>query len=142
MKEFNLFSPRLALYDRKHFRSISTSLINFSHSKQPSFFYQKFPLLSSDLKNLLIKHFSEMQLFANVLQNRCSSKFSNIHVTISLLESLLNEITGLMACNFIKKETPTLVFFCKYHKMFEKSFFYGTPPVAASENGWRISKNF
>ena len=45
-----------------------------------------------------------------------------------------------MACNFIKKETPTQGFSCEYYKMFEKSFFYGTPLVAASENGWRISK--
>ena len=28
------------------------------------------------------------------------------------------------------------------HKMFQNSLFYGTPPVAAFENGWRISKNF
>ena len=28
-----------------------------------------------------------------------------------------------MICNFIKKETPTQVFFCEYHKMFENSFF-------------------
>ena len=48
-----------------------------------------------------------------------------------------------MACNFIKKETLRQVFSCEYHKMFEKSFFkYGAYPVAASENGWRISKNF
>ena len=40
-----------------------------------------------------------------------------------------------MACNFIKKETSTLVLSCEYHKMFENSFFYGTAAVAASENG-------
>ena len=32
------------------------------------------------------------------------------------------------------------MFACEYPKMFEKSFFYGTPSVAVSENGWRISK--
>ena len=47
-----------------------------------------------------------------------------------------------MASNFFKKETPTQVFSCEYHKMFEKSLFYGTLLVAASENGWIISKNF
>ena len=46
-----------------------------------------------------------------------------------------------MTCNFIEKETPTQVLSCEYHKMFENSFFYGTPPVAASENGWRISNS-
>ena len=49
-----------------------------------------------------------------------------------------------MACNFIKKETPTQVFSCECLKMFEKKTFYGTPLVAASENGFeeflRISK--
>ena len=49
-----------------------------------------------------------------------------------------------MACNFIKKETLTQVFSCEYIKMFEIKTFCGTPPVAASENGFeeflRISK--
>ena len=40
---------------------------------------------------------------------------------------------------YFKKETPTLVFSCECLKT-----FYGTPPVAASENGFeeflRISK--
>ena len=34
------------------------------------------------------------------------------------------------------------MFSCEYQKMFENGFRYGTPPVAASENGWIISKNF
>ena len=76
-----------------------------------------------------------MQPFANVLQNRSSCKFSDIHKKISVLESLSNNVTGLMGSSFIKKETSTQVFSCKYRKMFENSFFYGTPPVAASENG-------
>ena len=76
-----------------------------------------------------------MQPPVNVLQNRYYYKFSDIHKKISVLESLFNKVTGLMVCNFIKKETQTQVFSYEYHKMFEKSFFYGTPPVAASENG-------
>ena len=56
-----------------------------------------------------------------------------------MLESLFNpcftKVTGLMACNFIKKKTPTQVFSCECLKMFDKTF-YGTPPVAASENGF------
>ena len=76
-----------------------------------------------------------MQPFANVLQNWRYYKFPGIHKKISLLESVFNKGTGPMACNFIKKETPTQVFSCEYHKMFEKSFFYGTALVAASENG-------
>ena len=76
-----------------------------------------------------------MQPFANVLENRCNYKLPDIHKKISVFESLFNKVKGLMACNLIKKETPIQVFSCKYHKMFEKSFFDGTPPVAASENG-------
>ena len=29
----------------------------------------------------------------------------------------------MMACNFLKKETPSQVLSCEYHKMFENSFF-------------------
>ena len=70
------------------------------------------------------------------------TNFPIFHQKISVLESLFNKVTGLTVCNIIKKETPTRVFSCEYHEMFEKIFFYRTPPVAASENGWRISKSF
>ena len=65
-------------------------------------------------------------------------KFPKTHKKISVLESPFHKITGLMACNLIKKETPPQAFSCEYHKIFENSFFYGTLPVAASENGWNI----
>ena len=79
-----------------------------------------------------------MQPFANVLQNRSSYKFPDIRKKMSVLKSLFNKVTGLMACNFIKKETPRQVFSCEHHKMFENR----TPLVATSKNGRRISKNF
>ena len=48
-----------------------------------------------------------------------------------------------MACNFIKKEIPTRSFPVNVLKCLKKAF-YGTPLVAASENGFeaflRISK--
>ena len=48
-----------------------------------------------------------------------------------------------MSCNFIKKETPTQVLSYNVLKCLKKTF-YGTRPVAASENGFeefpRISK--
>ena len=34
------------------------------------------------------------------------------------------------------------LFSCEYCKIFKNSFLYGTPPVAASVNGWGISKKF
>ena len=76
-----------------------------------------------------------MQPSTNVPQNRSSYKFPDIPKKISVLESLFSKVTGLMAYNFIKKETPTQVFSCEHHKMFEKSFFYGALPVVTSENG-------
>ena len=42
-----------------------------------------------------------MQPFANVLQNKCSNKFFDIHKKIPVLQSLFNKVTGLMACIFI-----------------------------------------
>ena len=74
------------------------------------------------------------EIFKGRLQNRCYYKFPDIYKKISVLESPFSKVTGLMACNFIKKETPAQVLSCEYHKMLEKSLFYGIPPVAASEN--------
>ena len=89
--------------------------------------HQKFFLLSSGLKFVLTKHFPKMQPFANVLQSRCFYKFPDIHKKISVLESLFNKVTGLMACTFLKKETPVQVFSCKYYKI---AFLWNiwTPP--------------
>ena len=44
-----------------------------------------------------------------------------------LRKSFLNK-----ACNFIKKETLTQVFSCKFYEISKNNFFYRTPPVAAS----------
>ena len=134
ISEFNTFSPHPVLHYRKHFYS---NLNNHPHSKS-----SKVLLLSSDLKDVLTKHFPKMQPFVHVLQNRSSYQFPDIYKKISVLESLFNKVTDLIACSFIKKGAPTQVFSCDYHKMFEGCFFKGTPLVAASENGLRISKNF
>ena len=123
------------MYYWKHFYSILTNLSNLSHSKSSIVPFAKF---RSDVINVLRKHFPTT--FANVLQNRSSYKFPNICKIIPVLESLFNKDTRLTPCNFIKKLTPEQVFSCKYHKMFENGFLYGTPPVTASENGWIISQ--
>ena len=60
---------------------------------------------------------SVKQQFANVLQNRCSEKFFNIHRKTLVLKSLLNKVAGL------KKETPTQALFCEYYEIFKSSFF-------------------
>ena len=36
------------------------------------------------------------------------------------------------ACDLVKKETPAQVFFCEFCEIFKNTFFYRTPPVAAS----------
>ena len=48
-----------------------------------------------------------------------------------VLESLFNKVGGL-ACNFIKKETPTQVFSCEYCEILKKGFVIEKPLVAAS----------
>ena len=50
-------------------------------------------------------------------------KFLDIHKKIYVLKSLFNTVRGLKACNFNKKDTPTQVFSCEYHKIFKNSFF-------------------
>ena len=46
-----------------------------------------------------------------------------------MLESLFEKLAG--SCNFIKK-TPTKVFSSEVSEIFKNTFFYRTPPVAAS----------
>ena len=62
-----------------------------------------------------------------VLQNRCSYKFLNTHQKISLLKSLFNTVRDLKTHNFSKKETPTQLFSCEYHKIFKKRCFIEHP---------------
>ena len=48
-----------------------------------------------------------------------------------MLESFFNKVADLKVCNFIKKGTLTLLFFCEYGEIFKHSFFHKTPPVVA-----------
>ena len=56
------------------------------------------------------------------------AKFSGKHLCQSLF---FNKVAG-GACNFIKKETLAQVFSCEFCKISKNTFFYRTPPVAAS----------
>ena len=40
-----------------------------------------------------------------------------------MLESLFNKVTGLKACNFTKKKTPTQMFSCEFLQIFKNIFF-------------------
>ena len=44
-----------------------------------------------------------------------------------------NTCASLFFNNFIKKEALAQVFSCKFCKIWKNTFFYRTPPVAASE---------
>ena len=59
-----------------------------------------------------------------VFQNRYSYKFLDIHQKISVLKSHFNTVR---ARNFNKKETPTQVFSCEYHKIFKSNCFIEHP---------------
>ena len=41
-----------------------------------------------------------------------------------MLESHFDKVTRMMACSFIKKEAPTEVISCEYHKMLEKKALF------------------
>ena len=44
------------------------------------------------------------------------------------------------ACNFIKKESLAQIFSCEFCEISKNTFFYRTPPVAASSNSETYSK--
>ena len=49
-----------------------------------------------------------------------------------MLESLYNNVAGLLACNFFKKETLAQVFSCEFCEISKNTFLQRTPLVAAS----------
>ena len=59
-----------------------------------------------------------------------------------MLESLFNKVTGLSACNFIKKRFQHLCFPVNISKFFKNDFFYKTPAVAASDDQGKISTDY
>ena len=62
----------------------------------------------------------------SVLRN--FAKFVRKHLCQSVF---FNKVAGA-ACNFIKRETLAQVFSCEFCKISKNTFFYRTPPVAAS----------
>ena len=117
------------------------------HTTGNIFFHQKFPLLNSDLKNVLTKDLP-MQLFAHVLQIRCHCKFPNNHKkylrwSLFLIHVLI-KLLDWWPATLLKKRLQHRCFPANVLNCLKKTF-YGTPPVAASENGFeesvRISKD-
>ena len=65
--------------------------------------------------------------FADVLQNRCSYKFHNIHSKTPVLESLLKKVVGLKACNFIKERLQHRRFSMSITKFLRAAFLTQGP---------------
>ena len=109
-------------------------------------FHQKLPFLSFDLKNIFTKDFP-MQLFANGLQIRCYCKFPDNHKkylfwSLFLIHVLI-KLQDWWPATLLKKRLQHRCFPVNILKCLKKAFC-GTPPVAASGNGFeeflRISK--
>ena len=67
---------------------------------------------------------------------RCSIKKVFLKISQDSLENTrvgVSFLIRLQACNFIKKETATQVFSCKFCKIFKNIFFFRTPPGAPFE---------
>ena len=76
------------------------------------------PLLEAVARRCSVK-----RVFLEILQKFTGKHCARVSFLIKLQAS---------ACNFIKKETLTQVFSCKFCKISKKTFGYRAPPVAAS----------
>ena len=65
----------------------------------------------------------QKQLFADVVQNRCSENFYKFHRKKPVLEFLLNKVAGLKVCNFIKIRPQYRCFPMNFPKFLRISFF-------------------
>ena len=103
-----------------------------------TFVHQKFLLLRCDLKSVLTKDFP-MQPFANVLQIRSYCKFLDNHKkylcwSLFLIHVLI-KLQDWWPATLLKKRPQHRCFPVNVLKCLKKNL-YGTPPVAASENGF------
>ena len=77
---------------------------------------------------------SRPEVFCKKSVVRNFAKFTGKHLCQRLV---FNKVAGLklQTCNFIKKEALAHVVFCEYCEISKNTFFYRTPPVAASVYG-------
>ena len=87
----------------------------------------------------LAKIFEEELLYVNIISvqteevvQKCFVKKSVLKRKTPVPESFFKIKLQTSACNFIKKETLALMFFCEFCEIFKNTFFYRTPLVAAS----------
>ena len=81
----------------------------------------------------VVKRCSVKKVFLEISQN--SQK--NTSARFSFL--IKRQVAG---CNFIKKETLALVFFCEFCEISKNTFFHRTPLVAVSEMVTKVFKKF
>ena len=95
-------------------------------------------LLCSLLHYLLMQENAQTNIKGKTLRSRRSQMFLKIAVLKNFAvlsrkhlhwsESLFNNIAGLRACIFVKKDAQRY-FLCEYYKIFKNRYFYRTPPV-------------
>ena len=108
-----VFSIFLLFFHKRPDVQYTTLKMMFSHSEQ-------------NWKNLIQKH-----SFADVLQNRCSKNFANSTGKHSCWSLLLKRLQ-VAALQHYQNKALTQVFSCEVCEIFQDTFFYRTPPVAAS----------
>ena len=114
------------------------------HTTREHFFHLKFPLLSSDLKNVLTTD-SPMQPFANVLQIRSYCKFPDNHKkymcwSLFLIHALI-KLQDWWPATLLKKRPQHRCFPVNVLKCLKKTL-WNTSGGCFWEWFWRISKNF
>ena len=110
---------------------------NLCHSSKVQITHQNIQGLSSVLHSFFYsKRHSEGEYTPNtyliqeqLFWNRCFLKLCKIHLKTSLLESLFNNVAGLMAWNFIKKRL--------WHRYFPVNFLqFLKKPYLQNISGW------
>ena len=115
------------------------------HTTGKHFFHQKFPLLSSDLKNVLTKDFP-MQPFANVLQIRRYCKFPDNHKkylcwSLFLIHALI-KLQDWWPATLLKKRSQHRCFPVNILKCLKKLFVEHLRWLLLKMVFLNISKNF
>ena len=96
----------------------------YSHIKTRKLVYSANYLTRFDMrKTLVTNRLMTETAVRRFLQNRCSLKFSNIHRKTTVLESLLNKVAGLKACNFIRKRLQRKCFPLNIVNFLRTAFF-------------------
>ena len=109
--------------------------------------YNYFCFFASLCFNIIFVEYISVCLQKQLPQVLCKKKvilknfanFTEKHLCWSLF---FNRVAALKVYYFTEKETPLQLLSWEYRKFFKNSILFGTPPVAASETGWRISKRF